>query len=89
MHPATTSALSTFQLDTVTPVPNKPKTKNRVLRVDEALWLAYGEACEAEGLTKADDLREHMRRKVRAFKRRQAQVAQPTTPDAPDTPAEA
>ena len=51
-------------------MPNKPKTPNRVIRVDEELWVAYGQACEAEGILRSDDLRAHMLRKVRAWRRR-------------------
>ena len=52
-------------------MPNQPKTPNRVIRVDDQLWRDYGEACDAEGTTKSDDLRAHMLRKVKAWKRRQ------------------
>lgn len=56
-------------------VPNKPKTPNRVLRVDEELWRDYGEVCVSEGVSKSDDLRAHMQRKVRSYKRRQQREA--------------
>lgn len=52
-------------------VPNKPKTPNRVIRVDDELWHDYGEVCDDEGVTKSDDLRGHMQRKVKAYRRRQ------------------
>lgn len=51
-------------------MPNQPKTPNRVIRVDDDLWSDYGEACDAEGVTRSDDLREHMARKVRTWKRK-------------------
>jgi hypothetical protein len=56
---------------TISGVPNKPKTPNRVFRAENDLWRDYGAACEAEGLTRSDDLRAHMLRKVRAWKRRE------------------
>jgi len=52
-------------------VPNKPKTPNRVIRVDHDLWRDYGAACGADGITRSDDLRSYMLRKVKAWKRRQ------------------
>lgn len=56
---------------TLSRVPNKPKTPNRVIRVDEDLWRDYRAACEAEGVKRSDDLRAYMLRKVKAWKRRQ------------------
>lgn len=53
-------------------MPNQPKTPNRVIRVEEELWRDYGEACEADGTTRSDDLRAHMARKIRAWRRRKA-----------------
>ena len=52
-------------------VPNKPKTPNRVIRVDDDLWRDYGAACETDGVTRSDDLRAYMLRRVKAWKRRQ------------------
>jgi hypothetical protein len=55
-------------------VPNQPKTPNRAIRVDDGLWRDFGEACEEEGTTRSDDLRAHMVRKVRAWRKRRAQA---------------
>lgn len=52
-------------------------TPNRVFRAEEGLWRDYGEACEVEGVTRSDDLRAHMQRRVRAWKREQAKAAPP------------
>ena len=52
-------------------VPSKPKSPNRVIRVDDDLWREYGAACEADGVKRSDDLRIYMVRKVKAWKRRQ------------------
>ncbi|WP_146159625.1 hypothetical protein [Allonocardiopsis opalescens] len=54
-------------------MPNKPKTPNRVIRVDDDLWEDYGRACDDDGVIRSDDLRAHMRRKVRAWKRKNEQ----------------
>lgn len=63
-----------YAADTISRVPNQPKTPNRAIRVDDGLWREYGEACEDEGTTRSDDLRAHMLRKVRARQRRQAEA---------------
>ena len=52
-------------------VPDKPKTPNRAIRVDDDLWRDYGSACETEGVTRSDDLRAYMLRRVKAWRRRQ------------------
>ena len=70
MHRNTGREEAAFAFGTICRVPNKPKTPNRVIRVDDQLWRDYGEACEAEGTTRSDDLRAHMLRKVRARKGR-------------------
>jgi hypothetical protein len=50
---------------------------NRVFRSEDDLWEDYEKACAAEGVSRSDDLRAHLRRKVRAWKRRQAKAAAP------------
>ena len=72
MHPDKSKSETAYARGTIRRVPNQPKTPNRVIRVDEELWRDYAAACEAEGTTKSDDLRAHMLRKVKAWKRRQA-----------------
>ncbi|MFE9064861.1 hypothetical protein [Streptomyces violaceusniger] len=46
-------------------------TPGRVIRVDEETWAAFGEVCEAKGLSRAADLRVYIKREVAAFRRRQ------------------
>lgn len=75
MHRNPQGQESAYALGKIRRVPNKPKTPNRVIRVDDDLWRDYTEACEAEGTSKSDDLRAHMARKVRAYKRRQQREA--------------
>jgi hypothetical protein len=70
MHRNPDEQVSAYAPDRIRRVPNKPKTPNRVIRVDEELWADYGRACEAEGTIRSEDLRAHMLRKVRAWKRR-------------------
>ena len=48
---------------------------NRVFRTEDGLWDDYEKACDAQGVSRSDDLRAHMLRKVRAWKRRQAKAA--------------
>jgi hypothetical protein len=71
MHCGTRKAEPANAPATLCRVPNKPKTPNRVIRVDHDLWRDYGAACEADGITRSDDLRAYMLRKVKAWKRRQ------------------
>ena len=78
-NPGTEDAAYTgaYAADTLSRVPNQPKTPNRAIRVDDGLWRDYGEVCEEEGTTRSDDIRAHMLRKVRARQRRQAAGAEP------------
>jgi len=71
MHRNSRTAVIANAPDTLFRVPNKPKTPNRVIRVDNDLWRDYGAACETDGVTRSDDLRAYMLRKVKAWKRRQ------------------
>ena len=71
MHPDKRDTETAYAAGTIPRVPNKPKTPNRAIRIDDELWRDYGAACEDEGITRSDDLRAHMLRKVRAWRRRQ------------------
>jgi phage-related protein len=44
-------------------------TPGRMVRIDDATWAAYGELCEAEGTSRADD-RVNAWRKKQAIERR-------------------
>lgn len=52
-------------------------TKREAIRVEPELWQEYGQACEAENTNRSADLRAHMLRKIRAWKRAQHKAAQP------------
>ena len=45
-------------------------TKREAIRVEPELWSEYGHACEADDTNRSADLRAHMERKVRAWKRK-------------------
>lgn len=45
-------------------------TPGRVVRVDDETWTAYAEACADKGISRADDIRMHIKREVAAYKRR-------------------
>ncbi|MEH0442496.1 hypothetical protein QA811_02180 [Streptomyces sp. B21-102] len=47
-------------------------TPGRVVRIDDETWAAYGELCEAEGTSRADDLRRHAHARVNAWRKQQA-----------------
>lgn len=42
-----------------------------MIRVDEEAWAAYGEVCDAKGLSRAADLRVYIKREIAAYRRRQ------------------
>lgn len=44
---------------------------NRVVRIDDEDWAVYEEACKDKGLSRAADLRMHIKREIAAFRRRQ------------------
>jgi len=56
-------------------------TPQRVVRVDEETWTAYGRACEDMGTTRADDLRRHMRQQIKAFEAEQRKLASERSAD--------
>lgn len=74
MHPQPTNRSGAYALAKMTPVPNQPKTGNRVIRVPTELWDEFGQLCEAEGTDRAKDLRAYMQRRVRRWKRLQAKA---------------
>lgn len=43
-----------------------------MVRVDDETWAAYGEVCDAKGLSRAADLRVYMKAQIAAFRRQQA-----------------
>jgi hypothetical protein len=43
---------------------------NRVVRIDDEDWAAYEKACKDKGLSRAADLRMHIKREVAAYRRR-------------------
>lgn len=45
-------------------------TKREAIRVEPELWREYGMVCEADSTNRSLDLRTHMERKVRAWKRK-------------------
>jgi hypothetical protein len=47
-------------------------TPGRMIRVDDETWAAYGEVCEAKGLSRAADLRVYIKQQVVAHRRQQA-----------------
>ena len=52
------------------PMPTVRGTKREAIRVEPDLWREYGLACEAEHTNRSADLRAHMQRKIRAWKRK-------------------
>lgn len=50
-------------------------TPGRVVRVDEETWAAYGLACDDKGISRANDLRMHMVREIKAHEAAQRKRA--------------
>lgn len=50
-------------------------TPQRVIRVDQETWDAYGAACADAGTTRADDIRRHIRSQIKAWQSEQRQIA--------------
>lgn len=50
-------------------------TPQRVIRVDQETWDAFGEACAAKGTNRADDLRRHMTAEIKAWRSEQRRIA--------------
>lgn len=46
-------------------------TPNRVIRVSDEDWTAYGEAVAALGSNRSDDLRRHIKATITAYRREQ------------------
>lgn len=53
-------------------MPNKPKNKNKPIRMSDELWADFGKVCAAEGTNRAEDIRAYAERRVRRWKRQQA-----------------
>lgn len=45
-------------------------TPGRMIRVDDETWAAFGEVCDAKGLSRAADLRVYIKREITAHKKR-------------------
>lgn len=42
-----------------------------MIRIDDEVWAAYGQLCEEEGTSRADDIRRHVHSRVNAWRKRQ------------------
>lgn len=42
-----------------------------MVRIDDEMWAAYGQLCEEEGTSRADDMRRHVHARVNAWQRKQ------------------
>lgn len=50
-------------------------TPQRVIRIDEPTWVAYGHACDAKGISRSDDIRMHVKAVVAEHERQQRRDA--------------
>lgn len=49
-------------------------TPQRVIRVDDETWTAYGQLCEEKGVARSADLRMYIKREVAEWQKRQRDV---------------
>jgi hypothetical protein len=47
------------------------ETPQRVIRIDDETWTAYGEMCKEKGLARSADLRVYIKREVAEWQKRQ------------------
>lgn len=47
-------------------------TPGRMVRIDDEVWAAYGQLCEEEGTSRADDIRRHVHSRVAEWRKQQA-----------------
>ena len=43
-----------------------------MVRIEEEMWVAYGQLCAEEGTSRADDIRRHVHSRVNAWQKKQA-----------------
>ena len=46
-------------------------TPGRMVRIEEEVWVDYGQLCEEEGTSRGDDLRRHAYARVNAWRKKQ------------------
>ena len=74
MHRTTQARKTANAPGSISRVPNQPKTKNRVLRVEESLWRAAQEKAKAEGRTLTGVIVAYLKRYVSTPPRKKAEV---------------
>jgi hypothetical protein len=72
MHRASQTRKTAHTPDTLSRVPNKPKTPNRAIRVDTDLWHAAMKKAEAEGRTLTGVIVAYLKRYVSTPPRKKA-----------------
>lgn len=72
MHLGKSETQAAYAAGTISRVPNQPKTKNRVLRVEESLWRAAQAKAAAEGRTLTAVIVAYLKRYVATPPRKKA-----------------
>jgi hypothetical protein len=57
-------------------------TKNRPIRISEGEWADYEVVCAAENTDRAKDVRAHVQRRIRAYRRKNPDATLPSDNDA-------
>lgn len=57
-------------------------TKNRPIRISDGEWADYEAVCAADETTRAEDIRAHVQRRIRLYRRRNPGTRLPSDGDA-------
>lgn len=58
-------------------------TKNRPIRISDGEWADYEVVCAEDDVKRAEDIRAHVQRRIKAFRRRKPDVRLPSDGDSP------
>jgi hypothetical protein len=56
-------------------------TKNRPIRISEGEWADYEVVCDSDGTDRAKDIRAHVQRRIRAYRRKNPDATLPSDTD--------
>jgi hypothetical protein len=62
-------------------------TKNKAIRINEGDWADYEVVCAADGTDRTKDINEHIRRRIKAYRRKHPNAEMPSDrqADGPDS----
>lgn len=60
-------------------------TSNRAIRISEGDWRDYKVVCDTDGTDRTKDINEHIRRRIKAFRRKNPDVQLPSDSAGPES----